>query len=152
MSEQHEPREQHEAVKRLAEFAAANYIWGRSSKRTSLLDPFARILEQLERFPDPRDRDLLRASLKSDISRHIELASRYGVSAERKQAIYQYVDLFFDEVLQREHHDRVQNLLDRSRLLKGAYLLFLRDALPQSLRKAADSESDEPGDEDEAVS
>ena len=143
--------EQHDAVRRLAEFAAAHRIWGRSFKRSSLLDPFAQILEWLERWPDAKDRDYLRGMLKTEISTRIERISQFGVSTERRHAIYQYVDLFFDEVLKGEHFDRAQSLLDRARLLKGAYLLFLRNALPTGQRKAADEESDELPDEDEVV-
>jgi CRISPR-associated protein Csc3 len=143
--------EQHDAVRRLAEFAAAHRIWGRSFHRSSLLDPFAQILEWLERWPNPDDRDYLRGMLKTEISTRIERISPYGVRAERRQAIYQYVDLFFDEVLKGEHYDRAQSLLDRARLLKGAYLLFLRNALPAAQRKAADDESDELPDEDGVI-
>lgn len=141
--------EQHDAVRRLAEFAAVHRIRGRSFHRSSLLDPFAQLLESLERWPNPEDRDYLRGMLKTEISTRIERISSYGVSTERRQAIYQYVDLFFDEVLKGEHYDRAQSLLDRARLLRGAYLLFLRNALPTGQRKAADEELDEPPDEDE---
>ncbi len=135
--------EQHHAVRELARFAAANRIWGRSFKRTSLLDPFTQLLEGLERWPAPADRDYLRGMLKTEISTRIERISPYGVSRERRQAIYQYVDIFFDVALKREHHDNAQRLLDRARLLNGAYLIFLREALPQRQRDAADSDAEE---------
>lgn len=135
--------EEHHALQELARFAAANHIWGRSFKRSSLIDPFAQLLEGLERWPSREDRNYLRGMLKTEISTRIERISPFGVSAERRQAIYGYVDLFFDEVLMREHHNRAENLLDRARLLKGAYLMFLRAALPAGQQKAADAESDE---------
>lgn len=142
MSEQYQV-EQHQALIKLARFAAANHIWGRSFKRTSLIDPFTQILEALERWPNPEDREYLRGMLKTEISTRIERISPYGIGAERRQAIYQYVDIFFEEVLKREHHDRAQSLLDRARLLKGAYLIFLREALPPRQQKAADENADE---------
>lgn len=135
--------EEHRALQELARFAATHHIWGRSFKRSSLIDPFAQMLEGLERWPNPEDRDYLRGMLKTEISTRIERISPFGVGAERRQAIYRYVDIFFDEVLKREHHNRAPSLLDRARLLKGAYLMFLREALPQGQQKAADSESDE---------
>jgi hypothetical protein len=66
-----------------------------------------------------------------------------------------YVDLFFDEVLKKAHHNNVNRLLGRERLIRSAYLFYLREALP---RKAAESvaigaeagEYEEEGNEEES--
>lgn len=133
---------EHAALQELAAFAARNHIQGRSFKRNSILDPFARMLEGLEKWPKLEDRSYLRAMLKDDIGAHIERASPHGIRAERRQAIYEYVDRFFERLLAQEHHDTAQHLLERARLLKGAYLIFFREALPPRQRQATDEGDD----------
>lgn len=141
--------EMHTALRELAHFAAKSQIRGRSFKRNSILDPFARIIEGLERYPDARDRDYLCAMLKEDVSEHIRRASPYGLGPERCQAIYTYVDRFFSDLLDKEHRGSVADLLDRERLLKPAYLIFFREAISPKQQQAVDS--DEEGDLDEDV-
>jgi CRISPR-associated protein Csc3 len=139
--------EMHIALRDLARFAAAKHIRGRSYKRNSILDPFSRMLEGLERYPDKEDRDYLCAMLKEEVSEHIRRASPFGLSAERCQAIYTYVDRFFIDLLDNEHHGNPTALLDRGRLLKPAYLIFFREVLPPKQQQALDN--DEEGDSDE---
>lgn len=126
------------ALRELARLAATKHIQGRSFKRNSLLDPFARMLENLEHWPDAKDREYVRAMLKDEVSVHIERASLHGLSRERREAIHVYVDCFFDRLLDGEHHGIAQRLLERERLLKGAYLIFFREAMPASQRIVAD--------------
>ena len=140
--------EMHAALRDLAHFAAKSYICGRSLKRNSILDPFARIIEGLERYPDKEDRDYLCAMLKEDVSEHIRRASPFGLGTKRRQAIYAYVDRFFVELLDKEHRGNPAVLLDRERLLKPAYLIFFREALPPKQRQAMDSDEEGELDED----
>lgn len=140
--------EMHTSLQTLAQFAAEKYIRGRSYNRSSILNPFVQMLEGLERFPGTEDREYLCAKLKDDISEHIRRASRYGLGPERRQAIYTYVDCFFSDILDKEHHGNPAALLDRERLLKPAYLLFFREAvLPSQRQKADDEEESDPDDE-----
>lgn len=132
--------EAHLVVRDLAALAARSHIRGRSWARSAILDPFTQMMEGLERWPDPKDRDLLRAMLKAEIATRLERISSFGIGAERRQAVERYVDLFFDGLLRREHYDKAPGLLERARLLKGAYLIFFREALPQRQRDAADSD------------
>src|SRR6266700_4040578 len=41
------------------------------------------------------------------------------------------VDLFFDGVLERAHHSKVNKLLARERLIRSAYLVYYRQALAE---------------------
>lgn len=141
--------EMHTALRDLAHFAATKYIRGRSYKRNSILDPFARMIEGLERYPDKVDRDYLSAMLKEEVSEHIRRASPFGLGPERCQAIYTYVDQFFTELLDKEHNGNPAALLDRERLLKPAYLIFFRAALPPKQQQAVDNEEEGDPDEDQ---
>ena len=109
-------------------YAAQHRIRGRSYKRNSLLKPLDFILDELERCPDPTNKNEIafaRTSSKGLIAEHVRrIASRV-----REQAIYDYVDLFFDGVLQGAHHGNVNMLLQRERSLRSAYLVYMRQEL-----------------------
>lgn len=135
-------------LRELATLAAKEHIRGRSFKRSAILTPFTQMLEALERWPKPEDRGYLRAMLKNEVSAHIErAASPYKLSPQRKQAVYTYVDRFFDLLLDQEHHGNPQHLLDRARLLRGAYLIFFREAVPPRQQAAIDTEEETPPEE-----
>lgn len=115
-------------LKHLAEHAAHHRIRGRSYKRNSLLKPLDILLEELERCPDPKnpnEKDFARDSSKGLIYDHVKRVAK-GV---HEQAIYEYAEIFFNEVLNDVHHGSIQKLLQRERSLRSAYLVYMREAL-----------------------
>lgn len=128
-------------LKQLAEHAARNRIRGRSYKRNSLLKPLDIILAELERCPDPtnsNERDFARDSSKGLIYDHVKRVSK-GVYEE---AIYRYVDLFFEGVLKEVHHGSIPKLLQRERSLRSAYLVYMREALAAIFVKQGKAKSE----------
>ncbi len=66
------------------------------------------------------------------------------VKRERKQdQIRAYVDLFFDGILEKMHEGDVNRLLQRSKLLRSAYLTYYRDALPERTKEQFHTEQAE---------
>ena len=75
-----------------------------------------------------------------------------------EQDIYDYVDLFFNGVLNGAHHGNVNKLLQRERSIRSAYLVYMREELAnifvskgkasnvdgamQTMDKAASAEND----------
>lgn len=115
-------------LKHLAAHAVQNRIRGRSYKRNSLLKPLDIILEELERCPDPdnpNETALARDSSKGFIYDHVKRVAR-GV---HEDAIYRYVDIFFEEVLGRAHQNSLKKVLQRERSLRSAYLVYMREEL-----------------------
>lgn len=114
------------ALKDLAIYAAQYRIRGRSYKRNSLLKPLDIILDELDRCPNPKDNDelaLVRAGTKGLILDHVKRVAK-GV---QEDAVYQYVEMFFEDVL--IHPGNVNRLLQRERLIRSAYLVYMREAL-----------------------
>lgn len=125
----------------IAVYAAENRIRGNTLKRNSLLKPLDIILSELDRCPAPDNLNelaLIRAGTKEMIFDHLERIAQpgYKVGRTKQEKVSRYVDLFFDEVLKKAHHNNVNRLLGRERLIRSAYLFYLREALP---RKAAES-------------
>jgi len=124
-------------LKDLAKFAADNTIRGTTFKRNALLKPFDIILEELERCPDPtndEELELVKAGTQGLIFDHLERIAKSDFKPGRtKQGkVYQYVDMFFDGVLAQAHHRKVNKLLGREKLLRSAYLVYLRQALAEN--------------------
>lgn len=118
------------ALQNLAKYAAAYRIRGRSYKRNSMLKPLDIILNELDRCPDTKNPDeieLVKAGCKGLILEHVQRVAK-GV---REDTVYQYVDIFFEQVLVEAHHNNANRLLQRERLIRSAYLVYMREALAQ---------------------
>ena len=135
-----------EPLQQMAALAVNAHLKGRSFKRNSLLKPLDIILENLEREPKEDVRDLVRRASERQIFDHIDAITpaKYKPGlAKREQKMDQiraYVDLFFDGVLAQAHRGDVNRLLQRNKLIRSAYLIYYRDALPESAREQADTE------------
>ncbi len=123
-------------LKELAEYAANNNIRGTSLKRNSLLKPLDIILQELDRCPnpdDPNELELVRTGTKGLIFEHLEriASADYKPGRTKESKVNHYVDLFFDEVLRKANHGKVNRLLSRERLIRSAYLVYYRQALAE---------------------
>ena len=133
-------------LQELAVFAAQNSIKGTSFKRNSLLKPLDIILQELDQCPNPDDEkelELIRAATKELIFDHLERIAKdgYKLGQTKQSKINKYVDLFFDGVLKRAHHGKVNRLLSREKLIRAAYLFWVRQAWAEkfvSIGKAKD--------------
>lgn len=118
------------ALENLAKYAAAHRIRGRSYKRNSMLKPLDIILNELDRCPDTKNDEeigLVRDGSKGLILDHVKRVAK-GV---HEDAVYEYVNMFFRDVLGEMHHKNANKLLQRERLLRSAYLVYMRQALAE---------------------
>jgi hypothetical protein len=145
-------------LRTMAVYAAENRIRGKTFKRNSLLKPLDIILSELDRCPSPdnlNELELIRAGTKEMIFDHLEriAESDYKPGRTKQDKVGHFVDLFFDEVLMKAHQKNVNRLLSRERLIRSAYLFYLREALPRKTTEnmAVDPEasSDDGTDEEE---
>jgi hypothetical protein len=122
-------------LKELATYAAQNTIRGSTFKRNSLLKPLDIILQELDHCPAPdntNELELVRAGTKELIFDHLERIAKteYKPGRTKRDKVNHYVDLFFDGVLDKAHHGKVNRLLNRERLIRSAYLFYVREAIP----------------------
>ncbi|MGI8588303.1 MAG: hypothetical protein ACR2M0_11545 [Chloroflexia bacterium] len=126
-----------EALKDMAVLAAHNQIKGRSFRRNSLLKPLDIILDNLEKEPKDDMRDTVKFGSADQIYEHInrvtpaEYRPGYEKRELKQDQIMQYVELFFDILVARDHRGDVNRLLQRKKLFRSAYLIYFRNALPQ---------------------
>jgi CRISPR type I-D-associated protein Csc3/Cas10d len=134
-----------EPLKQMATIAAEEHIKGRSFKRNSILKPLDIILENLEREPKQDTRDLVRRASEREIFDHIDRIAdaQYKPGRGKQEQIRKYVDFFFDDLLAKAHDGDVNRLLQRSKLMRSAYLIYYRDALPERAKEQVDTEQAE---------
>ena len=87
-------------------------------------------MNELDRCPNTKDPDeikLVCAGTKGLIYEHVQRVAK-GV---REDAVYQYVELFFNRVLTDAHYGNANKLLQRERLIRSAYLVYMRQALAE---------------------
>jgi hypothetical protein len=123
-------------LKELATFAATNAIRGTSLKRNSMLKPLDIILQELDRCPNPEDEnelELVKTGTKGLIFEHLQRIAdaNFKPGRTKEGKVNQYVDLFFDGVLKKANHAKVNKLLTRERLIRSAYLVYYRQALAE---------------------
>jgi|GEM_PF-1264351 len=134
-------------LKGLAFYAAEKRIHGRSLKRNSLLKPLDIILTELDRCPNiarANELALVYRGSQGLLFDHLKRVTK-GIHEED---IYHYVDLFFHDVLGVDMHktfeneeeerkmlanlkQRIDELLQRERLLRSAYLVYMRQKLAE---------------------
>ena len=137
-----------EEIRELAAYAAQHRLQGGSMKRNSLLKPLDIILEELERCPEPDNQNelaLVRAGTKRMIFDYMDRIAdvEYKPGRTKQEKINHYVDLFFDGVLNKAHHNNVNKLLGRERLIRSAYLFYLSEARSQLSKTSANGTTDE---------
>src|SRR5581483_10295455 len=120
-------------LQQLAAYAAYNSIKGSSFKRNALLKPLDIILDELNKClhpDDPREVETLRAGTKELVFHHMELIAggKYTPGRTKQSKVNHFVDLFFDGVLGQTHHGKINALLTREKLLRAAYLFWVREA------------------------
>ena len=118
-------------LQQLAVYAAHNSIKGSSFKRNALLKPLDIILEELDRCKNPDDKKelaVIRAGTKELIFDHLARIAKeeYKPGQTKQSKINQYVDIFFDDVLEKDNHGKVNRLLSREKLIRAAYLFWVR--------------------------
>ncbi len=76
---------------------------------------------------------MVRTGTKGLIFEHLEriAGANYKPGRTKEGKVSHYVDLFFDGVLERAHHSKVNKLLARERLIRSAYLVYYRQALAE---------------------
>jgi len=141
-------------LKELATYAAQNNIRGTSFKRNALLKPLDIIMQELDHCSAPDDMnefELIRAGTNEFIFDHLERIAKtdFKPGRTKRDKVNHYVDLFFDEVLSKAHHGKVNKLLSRERLIRSAYLFYVREALPQPVKVAAGSTDTEDEENEE---
>ena len=125
-------------LQRLAEIAWKSGLRGRSLEKSSLLYAVGEVFAKLNRAGGHVDRDALKAAANQDIFDHLfRIADdRYKPGKKKREAIKQFVDIWFDDVVEGVYGGNLRKLLADENLIRSAFLFYVREQIPH--KKVAD--------------
>lgn len=127
-----ERRELMEQLKRLATIAWEGRIKGESLKKNALMMPFDMAFEKLQQKSSAVDSETLQAALVEDIFAYLDRVAREGYEPgiTKREKIKTFVETFFSGLLQRVYHNNINKLLADEKILKSAFLFYIREQIP----------------------
>ena len=129
-------------LRQLAALAWQSGLRGSSLKKSSLLFPVNEVFLKVRLLNEMVDRDTLKAAAAQDIFDHLDRIAddRYKPGRKKQEAVKQFVDGWFDTVLEKIYGGNERKLLNDEKLIRSAYHFYIRDQIP---RKEAEPESEE---------
>ncbi len=120
-------------LQRLAGITWQNGLRGRSLEKSSLLFPLDEMFQKLGYPGGAADREALMAAATMDIFDHLHRIAdeRYKPGRKKWEATKSFVDAFFDGVLDGVYAGNVRKLLADEKLLRSAFLFYVREQIPR---------------------
>ena len=122
-----------EVLRRLAEIAWQNGLRGRSLEKSALLFPLDEVFQKLGHPGGAADREALIAAAVMDIFEHLSRIAdeRYRPGRRKWEASKMFVETFFSGVLDGVYSGNVRKLLADEKLLRSAFLFYVREQIPR---------------------
>jgi len=137
-------------LQRSAEIAWKGGLRGRSLERSSLLYPVSEVFAKLSHASAHTDRKALKAAAVEDIFHHLTNIAdeRYKPGRRKREAIKQFVDIWFHDILEGVYDGNLRKMLADEKLLRSAYLFYVREQIPRKEGQVPEPEA-LPDEEDE---
>lgn len=128
------------ALQRLAEIAWKGGLRGRSLRKNSLMAPLDEIFKKLGHHSEAADMEMLRAATIEDIFEHLERIADQTYRPGRKKwdATQAFVNGFFQEIYEGVYGGKLQKLLADEKLLRSAYMFYIREQIPRKNAETQD--------------
>jgi len=125
-------------LQRLAEVAWQNGLRGRSLEKSALLYPVDEVFAKLSHTNPHVDREALRAAAVQDIFDHLSriAGDQYKPGKKKWEATKQFVDIWFDDVLEGVYGSNLRKLLADEKLIRSTFLFYVRE----QIRRRSDQE------------
>ncbi len=122
-----------EVLQRLAEIAWQNGLRGRSLEKSSLLFPLDELFQKVRHTGGAADRETLMAAATGDIFDHLRRIAeeQYKPGRKKREASKAFVDVFFRDLLEGIYAGNVRKLLADEKLLRSAFLFYVREQIPR---------------------
>lgn len=120
-------------LRKLAEIAWQGGLRGKSLKKNSLMMPLDEVFQKLTRRSQAFDDEALKAAIAEDIFQYLERITeeQYAPGRRKRAAAIEFVETFFNEVYQDNYQGNRTRLLADEKLLRSAYMFFIRQQIPQ---------------------
>jgi CRISPR-associated protein Csc3 len=126
-------------LQRLAEIAWKNGLRGSSLEKSALLHPVNEVFAKLGHSGGHADKEALRAAAAQDIFDHLSRIARseYKPGKKKWEAVKQFVDIWFDDVLVGVYGGNLRKLLADEKLIRSTYLFYVREQIPRKEEQTA---------------
>lgn len=118
-------------LQRLAQIAWQNGLRGRSLEKSSLLFPLDDVLQKMAQMGGAADVETLKAAAVQDIFDHLTRIAdeQYRPGRKKWEAVKQFVDGWFDNVLGGVYGANPRKLLNDDKLLRSAFHFYVREQI-----------------------
>ena len=129
-------------LRRAAEIAWKGHLRGRTLERSSLVYPVAELFAKLSHAGGHADLEVLKAAAVQDIFDHLYRIAEGDRKPGRKrwEAIKQFVDVWFDDILGEVYEGNLRKMLADEKLLRSAYLFYVQEQIPQKGSRGNETE------------
>ncbi|HYN87172.1 MAG TPA: hypothetical protein VER55_01520, partial [Ardenticatenaceae bacterium] len=140
-------------LQELAALAWRAGLRGRSLEKNSLMTPLDEVLRKLTHASDAFDEPALRAAIVEDIFEYLQRVAgeRYRPGRTKFDACQGFVDTFFTGILQDVYGGNRRRLLADEKLLRSAFLFYIRQQIPRKEAEEGEPAGDEATLETEAI-
>jgi len=129
-------------MRRLAQIAWKHRLIGRTLAKSSLMTAMDEVLRKITQRSKAieSDTDALKAATVEDIFAYLERVAegRYTPGRTKWEAIKEFVDLFYAGIYTGVYGDSPARLLNDEKLLRSAYMFYIREQIPRKVAEAAD--------------
>jgi len=127
-----------EIMKKMAEIGWSNHIKGGSLERNSLLQPVNMIFDQIRKQNQILDLEILRTATIQKIFDYLERTndSKYEIGKNKLLKVTELVNLFFNDLLEKNYKNKISLILSDEKNLKAAYLFYVRTFIPSKEKRA----------------
>lgn len=124
--------EQMEQLKMLAKIAWEGKLKGESLKKNSLMMPFDMAFDKLKLKSEFTPLETVQAALTEDIFAFLErIASEdYKPGGAKREKVKAFTEAFFSGLLKGVYQDNLNKLLADEKILKSAFLFYVREQIP----------------------
>ena len=121
-----------EQLKTLAALAWEGKLKGESLKKNALMMPFDMAFEKLQHKSEVIDLETVQAALAEDIFAYLDRIAKEGYKpgGTKREKVKAFVEVFFSALLQGVYHNNVNKLLADEKILKSAFLFYIREQIP----------------------
>ena len=129
-------------LQRLAHIAWKKGLRGRTLEKSSLLYPIGEVFAKLGHSGGPADQKMLKAATAQDIFDHLYRIAPDGYKPGRpkQEAVNQFVDGWFDGVLEGIYGGSIRKLLTDEKLIRSAFLFYVREQIPRKQNQGTEEE------------
>jgi CRISPR-associated protein Csc3 len=137
-------------LRQLAELAWQNRLIGSSRKKNSLLFAVDEVFQKLRHPVELVDRETLKAAAAQDIFDHLYRLAPEGRKPGRpkQEAAKAFVDGWFNNVLEGVYRSNYRKMLGDEKLIRSAYLFYIREQIPRKEAAAETEDTDIEGEND----